>query len=192
MGFFETFDLQTKEWTHVDHIDHSSRPGAVVAKAFDDRFYIFGDTTGHPLLRFDPADESFETLKCSGLAPPPDLCNAMIASFGRYLIIVGGERVSPFTYVYGLDIERENWFTLTVLPDGETVTLDDGNIKNGMFQLPREHSSSFVYSPRWRTVVSMMGSRLMEPPPVNAIRLADAIATLNVKSDMLRMLVPLR
>jgi hypothetical protein len=188
IGAFDIFNLQTQEWTHIEHIDYGGRPGAVVTKGFDDRFYIFGDTTGHPLLRFDPATVTFEIMKCSGLAPPPDLKNSMIASFGCYLIIVGGERDSAFTYVYGLDIERENWFTLTVLPDGETVTLADGNIKSGMFQLPREHSSSFVYSPKWRAVVAVMGSRLMDPPPVHTIRLVEAIATLNVKSDMLKML----
>jgi hypothetical protein len=159
-----------------------------VAQGYDGRFYIFGDTVGHPLLKFDPANASFQIMKCRGLAPPPDLRDAMIAAFGRYLIILGGQRDSGFTHVYGLDIEREHWFTLTVLPDGETVTMDDGNIKNGMFQLPREHSSSFAYSPNLRVAVSVMGSRLLDPPPAHVIQLASAIATLNLTSDMLRML----
>jgi hypothetical protein len=188
VAWFDKLHLRSGKWSHLEPVESGGRSGAVVARAFDSKYYIFGDTTGHPLLKFDTQTELFEVLKCGGLAPPPDLRNSMIAAFAKYLIIVGGERDSPFTYVYALDIERGHWFTLTVLPDGKNVTLDDGNIKNGMFQLPREHSASFVYSTAGRLVVSLMGSRLMEPPPVHVIHLADAIATLNVKSDMLRML----
>jgi hypothetical protein len=187
--WFDKFHLKTRSWTHVQRDDYGGRPGAGVARGYDSKYYIFGDTTGHPILRFDPQTDNFDVMKCGGLSPPPDLRYSMIAAFGKYLIIIGGKRDSPFTYVYGVDIEREHWFTLTVLPDGKTVTLDDGNIKNGMFQLPREHSSSFVYSPELRLVVALLGSRLMDPPPVHVIHLADAIATLNLKSDLLRMLV---
>jgi hypothetical protein len=128
-------------------------------------------------------------MKCAGLAPPPDLTDAMIATFGNdCLIIAGGNRDSNFTYIYGLDIVRAVWFTIGVMPDGVSVTLADGNVKNGLFQLPRQHSAAFAYSPKRRAVVSVMGSRFLEPPPVNTIALADAIAVLNLKRDLLAMM----
>jgi hypothetical protein len=187
---FHEFNLTNGRWTNREHSDQSGRPGASVAQGSDGfSFYIFGNTSGHPLLRFNARDRMFDVIKCGGLAPPPELTDAMIAAFGKdWLIVIGGVRESDFTYVYGVDIVRFVWFIIGVLPDEVSVTLADGNIKNGLFQLPRQHSAAFAYSPKRRAVVAVMGSRLLEPPPVNTIVLADAIAVLTLKRDLLEML----
>jgi hypothetical protein len=184
-------ELSLRDWSAKtrEHTDCGGRPGASVARGTDGFFYVFGDTSGHPLLRFRAEERTFEVMKCGGLAPPADLTDAMVAAFGNNcLIIVGGDRESNHTYVYGLSIERAVWFTVGVLPDGVSVTLADGNVKNGLFQLPRQHSAAFAYSAKRRAIVSVMGSNFLEPPPVNTIALGDAIAVLNLKWDLLAML----
>jgi hypothetical protein len=187
---FHELDLRSGQWSIQEHADRGGRPGASVARGNDGKsFFIFGNTSGHPLLKFSVEERVFEVMKCGGLAPPPDLTDAMIAAFGNdCLIVIGGDRDSNFTYVYGLDIDRAVWFNIGVMPDGESVTLADGNVKSGLFQLPRQHSAAFAYSPKQRAVVSVMGSRFLEPPPVNTIALADAIAVISLKKDLLAML----
>lgn len=189
LNCFHALDFASRQWSHVDHIGYAGRPGAVVVKFAENDFLIFGDTTGHPLLRFDATDATFKMMTCTGVAPPPQVKDAQVAVCGEYLLVFGGEKESPYTYIYALDVAREAWFPFCVMPDGETVTLTDGNIKSGFFQLPRQHSSSVVYSLRTRSVVTVMGNKLLEPPPIHMIAMGRAMGVLHLKDDMLDMLL---
>ena len=188
LNCFHALDFASRQWSHVDHIGYAGRPGAVVVKFAENDFLIFGDTTGHPLLRFDATTASFKVMACAGVAPPPQVKDAQVAVCDRYLLVFGGEKESPYTYIYALDVARESWFPFSIIPDGETVTLSDGNIKSGFFQLPRQHSSSVAYSLRTRSVVAVMGNKMLDPPPINVIEMGQAVSVLHLKNDMLDIL----
>lgn len=150
---------------------------------------IFGSTSGPPLARFDSSTEKFEVMKCTGTAPPPELQHAMICVADDYLFVIGGEKESQFTYVYAMNLVRQQWFAFFVQPDNVTTISEDGNwSKVGIFQLPRQHSGSLIYSPRSRALVSIMGSMFMQPPPTSVIAIGPALAVLHLQSDMVAML----
>ena len=150
---------------------------------------IFGSTSGHPLASFDSASETFEVMKCTGTAPPPELQHAMICCADDYMFVIGGEKESAYTYVYALNLVRQQWFAFFVEPDNVTTVAEDGNwSKLGIFQLPRQHSGALIYYPRGRTLISIMGSLFLQPPPTSEISIGPALAVLHLQSDMLAML----
>jgi hypothetical protein len=102
------------------------------------------------------------------------------------LFLVGGEASFGYMHLFALDVKRQWWFAFHVRPDNVTVSCDDGTVnKIGLFMLPREHSASVVYSPRERELISVMGSRMNEPPPIFRISIGEALAVVHLRSDML-------
>lgn len=186
---FSEFNLQTQECTNSEVTDFRGRSAATCVESYDKtNWFIFGDTVGHPLLRFNNETKVFNEMTCAGFGPPANLKNAMICCADHYLFVTGGIKDSPYTYVYGLDIDRKTWLVISIQPDDETVTNSDGCIKNGNFQVPRQHSGSMAYSPISRSLMCIMGSKYTEPPPVQELYIGDALAVLHLKSDILSML----
>lgn len=186
---FSEFNLQTHECTNSEVTDFRGRSAATFVESYDGiHWFVFGDTVGHPLLRFDNETQVFNEMSCAGFGPPAMLKNAMICCADHYLFVTGGQKDSPYTYIYGLDIDRKTWLVFSIQPDDETVTNSDGCVKNGNFQVPRQHSGVMAYSPATRSLMSVMGSKYTEPPPVQIVYIGDALAVLHLKSDILSML----
>lgn len=189
---FWVYSIERGDWVEQRNIlDIAGRQAAsyVQSRLDPNTHYIFGSTTGHPLAKFDSSTETFETLRCSGTAPPPELKKAMVCVCDEYLFVIGGEKDSQFTYVYALDLLKLQWFPFFVQPDKITTIFEDGNwSKVGIFQLPRQHSGALVYCPVTRSLVSVMGSLHHDPPPTNILSVGTALSVLHLNSDMLNML----
>ena len=151
--------------------------------------YVVGSTKGHPLASFDSNTASLTMLKCTGPSPPPEVNHPMFCAADEYLFVFGGEKESEFSHIYALNVERKTWMPFHILPDGETLTLADGNVnKNGLFQVPRQHSGIMAYCEKTRTLISTFGSLLQEHSPIYQIAIGEALAILHQRNDMIQML----
>ncbi|OHS93254.1 Kelch motif family protein [Tritrichomonas foetus] len=183
------FNLTTEQWSHQDFREYRGRSAATFTNGYDGAtHFVFGDTVGHSLMKFNAVAQKFDVMRCAGFGPPAMLKNSMICRADRFLFVIGGEKDSPYSYVYGLDIDRETWFPFSVEPDDRTVSISDGSVKNGLFQLPRQHSGAMTYSPRDRSLVCVMGSRFTDPPPVHVIYIGEALSVLHLKADIFAMM----
>jgi hypothetical protein len=152
--------------------------------------YVYGSSTSLGLLKFDRARQTFEAIQTIGISPPPQLNHTRLVSVDDYLFVIGGESNSSHMYLFALDVGRRWWFAFHVRPDQTSLSLADGIVsKIGLFMLPRESAASIVYSPRGRELVSVMGSRLVDPSPVFKIEIGEALGVLHVRSDMYEMYV---
>lgn len=187
----DEFNFDSRKWTVKDLERESGRRAAsFVADPHGGIDYIFGSVPkGHPVTRFIEEKQTFEVMKCSGTAPPPNLTNSMVTVADNFLFVFGGEITdSSYSYLYALDLQRYFWFPFYVLPDNTTTVFEDGEIsKNGIFKLPRQHSGAFAYSIARRSLISTMGSLFLEPSPISIIYIGNALAILNHRSDMLDM-----
>ncbi|OHS97074.1 Kelch motif family protein [Tritrichomonas foetus] len=183
-GGIHLFDTSKCVWNHIEKANTG-----VPAPAFcvhKDQFFVFGAITGTPLSRLDPETGSLIPIQCTGTEPHGQMAHASLVSANDFLVLIGGDFDSKFMNVYALDLSRRWWFAFHVRPDGLTLNRSDGNVgKNGNFQLPREHSASVYYSPREREIVSVMGSKLINPAPVFKLRIANALASIHLTCDML-------
>ena len=150
------------------------------------KYYVYGGITGTPMSVFDPDTGELEPMQCIGTEPTQELAHASLVSCDEYVMLIGGESTVKYMHVFALDVKRKWWFAFHVRPDNETLSISDGVVnKIGLFMLPREHSASIVYSPRERQLVSVMGSKMMSPPPVFIISVGEALGDLHLRNDML-------
>ena len=171
------------EWHRFDRA-HTGRAAAAFCE-HKGRYFVFGSSKGHGLLEFHPEKGEFETIDCTGAEPQHQLNRASLISVDEYLFLIGGEADSQFMHIFALDVNRRWWFAFHVRPDMESISLADGNVnKNGLFMLPREYSASVAYVAENKEIVSVLGSRLMNPVPVFKISLGAALASLHMRSDM--------
>ena len=177
------------EFRELEDVIGRQYPSFVQSQLTPSMHYVFGSTQGHPLMTFDTESETFQVMKCSGTAPPSELQSAMVTVADEFLFVIGGVKESQFTYVYGLDVRRHQWFAFYVAPDNETTTEEDGNwSKVGIFQLPRQFGGVLHYCPETRSLVSVMGSLYYEPPPISVISIGQALGFLHLRSDLAAML----
>ena len=150
------------------------------------KYYVYGGNAGTPMSVFDPETGEIEPLVCIGTEPSHELAHATLVSCDEYIMLIGGESTVQYMHLYALDVKRKWWFAFHVRPDNETLCVSDGAVnKTGLFMLPREHSASIVYSPRERHLVSVMGSKMLDPPPTFIISVGEALACLHLRNDML-------
>ncbi|OHS97455.1 Kelch motif family protein [Tritrichomonas foetus] len=151
-------------------------------------FYVFGGVTGTPMAKFNPIEGKLRPIPCTGVEPTHELAHASLVSVNEFIFLIGGETNVKYMHIFALDVKRSWWFAFHVRPDNDSLTLQDGIInKTGNFMLPREHSASVIYSPREREIVSVMGSKMINPPPVFCLKIGHALAVLHLRSDMLDM-----
>lgn len=151
-------------------------------------FYIFGGVTGTPLSKLDPKTGSLIPVPCIGVEPSYELQHASLVSVDEFIFLIGGDISVKYMHIFALDVARKWWFAFSIRPDNESLSISDGIInKSGLFMLPREHSASVIYSPAEREIVSVMGSKLISPPPVFRLKIGDALGVLHLRSDMLDM-----
>ena len=185
-----SIDCRGGEW-HLWRETHSGLATPATCVHGDDHF-VFGGVDGTSMARFTPT-EGFVAMQCIGTDPAVDLSRTSLVSADEYVFLIGGEASFPYMHVFALDVKRSWWFAFHVRPDGDSLSLKDGVVnKIGLFMLPREHSATVVYSTQERELVSVMGSRMHEPPPVFKISIGEALAVVHLRSDMLEVLVSQR
>ena len=177
----------TREWHKHEH-GHTGRAYPAFTE-FKGKYYIFGSSKGHGLLTFDPITKEFEAISCTGTEPKHDIEHAAICGADEYLFLVGGVSDTQYMHVFALDLTRNWWFAFHVRPDLVTVQESDGFVnKNGLFQLPREHSATIFYRERSRSLISFLGSKMMNPCPIFEISIGLPLAALHMRSDMYEIL----
>ena len=177
----------TNEWRRHDVL-HTGRSAAAFC-TFKGVHYIFGSTKGHGLLVFDPVKKTFDHITCTGTEPPHEIEHSALCGADEYLFLIGGEAEKQSMYIYALDLNRKWWFAFHIRPDMETLSIEDGTISSsGLFMLPREHSTSIVYNENERALYSILGSKLLSPPPVFKIAIGPALSSLHMRSDMYEVL----
>ncbi|KAH0795874.1 Kelch motif family protein [Histomonas meleagridis] len=155
---------------------------------YQGKYYIFGGSSETAITTFDPKTYRFEAPKCTGIEPPTDLLNASLVSADEYIFLIGGESNQKYMHIFALDVKRQWWFAFHIRPDNETLSTNDGIVNNsGLFMLPREHSASVIYSPAQRALVSVMGSKFIEPAPVFKITIDTALSFCHIRSDLYEM-----
>lgn len=180
------YDFDSRKWELIES-SHTGRSAPAYC-LHNGEIYAFGSSKGHGLIKFE---NSFQMIECTGTEPSSELMNAALVSADEYLFLIGGKADSQFMHVFALDIKRHWWFAFHVRPDMETLSLSDGIVnKIGLFMLPREHSASVIYREKSRELVSIMGSRMSDPPPIYRIAIGNALASLHLRSDMLNMIQP--
>ena len=180
-------NLETMTWKRMD--EEQTGISSPCGCKFNNDYYVYGGPSGSNLSIFQPTDNIFNYIKTRGIDPPSNLSNACLVPADEYLFLIGGENSHEFMYIYGYDTTRKWWFAFHIKPDNITLTEADGIVnKIGIFMIPREHSAAVVYSPKCRELVSVMGSRFLDPAPVFKISIGEALASMHLRSDMLEML----
>lgn len=157
---------------------------------FRERYFVFGGINGSPIAQFIPEKGEFDPFPCTGTEPSTELSRPCLVAADEYIFLIGGEANIDFMHIFALDVKRKWWFAFHVRPDNVTLSVADGMVnKIGLFMLPREHSAAVVYSEKNRTIYSVMGSKMIEPPPIFKIDLGEALASVHLRSDMLEMTV---
>ncbi|OHT11056.1 Kelch motif family protein [Tritrichomonas foetus] len=155
---------------------------------FGDDLYVFGSSKGNGLLSFNRKTLQFDIVNCTGPAPLPELTHPSLVAADEYLFVIGGEATLRYMYLFALDVRRRWWFAFHVRPDNNSVILTDGIVsKIGLFMMPREHSVAVAYSRSEKELISVMGSRLLNPTPVFKIAIGEALGVLHLRSDMYDM-----
>jgi hypothetical protein len=140
------------------------------------------------LSLFEPETGNIHSVPCIGTEPAEDLARPALVSADEYVFLVGGETSSRFMHLFALDVRRHWWYAFHVRPDNNTLSTDDGSISAiGLFMMPREHAAAVVYSPKTRELISIMGSRMHEPPPIFKIAIGEALGVIHLRSDMLEV-----
>jgi hypothetical protein len=104
----------------------------------------------------------------------------------EFVFLIGGEASSAHMHLFALDVRRLWWFAFHVRPDCDTLSTEDGTVSSvGLFMMPREYGAAVVYRKKTRELVSAMGSRMHEPPPIFRIGIGEALGVIHLRSDML-------
>lgn len=150
--------------------------------------YIFGSTNAGGLLTFSEQTGEFKIINCTGSEPQPDLNHTSMVSTDEYIFLIGGEATFNYMHIFALDVKRKWWFAFHVRPDGKSFVNSDGIVnKLGLFMMPREFGASIIYDKKRREIVSVLGSRLMDPPPIFKLCIGEALGSIHMRSDMYEM-----
>jgi hypothetical protein len=153
------------EWSHLPGVQ-AGAPSPVVVRHFD-QIFVYNGLAGAGLSAFEPEQCGFRPLACIGAEPSSELSRPALVSADEYIFLVGGEASSQFMHLFALDVKRLWWFAFHVRPDCDTLSAEDGAVSSvGLFMMPRDHGATVVYSRRTRELVSVLGSRMHEPPPI--------------------------
>lgn len=178
--------FETNEWIKYDSTE-SGRPQAAHC-CYKGRHYVYGSSKTHGLLVFDPDQNKFVSIETRGAEPPTDLTDSCLIPADEFIFLVGGESTSKYMHVYALEVKRNWWFAFHIRPDGESFVITDGIVnKMGLFMIPREFGATVVYDKVKRELISIMGSRLLTPPPIFKMAIGESLGLLHLRSDMLEI-----
>ncbi|OHT06998.1 Kelch motif family protein [Tritrichomonas foetus] len=177
-------DLDTFEWSTFpcNEKGRTSIPSIL----YKNHILSYGGSHSEGILTIDTLIPAVKILPTTGFPPPCEIMSSGMVRSDNLLFYFGGKsKDSNWTVLYAYDIEKRWWFIFHVRPDGETVTLSDGNVsENGIFMLPRVHSFGVAYSRNRRTIVAFLGLPFTDPPNLFMINIGEALGFINLRSDM--------
>ena len=178
------YNLNYNNW-NLSNIKFTSRSSPSFY-SFKNKLFIFGSSKSYGLLEYNEENKTIYHIDCSGVEPPSDLTRSSLILADEYLFLIGGESNNQFMHIYAYDIKRKWWFAFHVRPDKISLSITDGFINDlGLFMLPREFSSTIIYNPNNRELISILGSRMMDPQPIFKIEIGEALSVLHLRSDLL-------
>ena len=184
----KVLDLQTLSWSSIKTNENKFAHGFCVSNG---NTYLSGGSKVTGVIKIDHKAQSMQSFKIKGDAPPPTLTKSCLVGVGNYLVSIGGmsKKDEPFLPLYVYDTERNFWSILQVLPDNYTLTMTDGEIdQDGIFRLPACTDASAVYREKEREIAMFQGKPFRDPPVLIVISMEEALAMLNLRSDMLSVL----
>ena len=181
-------DVHTLIWSSSDP-GISGRTGFPIAR-INNTVYGYGSAKSGGFVTLDTQTGRLDILTTNGFVPPSDVLNAGMVAIDNYLFYFGGRlQRKEYTKIFLYDAERNFWYFLPVVPDGETVTMVDGEVgKSGVFKLPKKYNFTFAYDDVHRQLIACLGYPTQSVLTISTIQISDALSVLHLKSDMLRML----
>lgn len=150
--------------------------------------YSYGGSKGLLSINLDTKEVS--VLDTIGCVPDPQPMLANLVHADKFLFFFGGQKVENEKYdlIYCLDLEKMWWFIFFLTSDGSTTTAEDGFIdKLGLFNIPNVFGSVTFYNEKKRQIYYTLGFPLVDPPPVYAISIGEALGVLHLRDDMLQI-----
>ena len=181
-------DIHTLVWSSTDP-GISGRTGFPTAR-INNIMYGYGSSKSGGFVTLNTQTGRLEILSAGGFVPSSDAISAGMLAVDNYLFYFGGRiQDKDYTKIYLYDSERNFWYVLPVVPDGETVTMVDGEVgKSGIFKLPKKYNFSFAYDDIHRRLIACLGYPTETVMSISTINISDALSVLHLRSDMLRML----
>lgn len=186
------FNIYDKKWSKCANPGIEGRRIGLFASSVDKKvqYALSSESNGSEVIKFDLESKKIIIIPCAGHKPHGTLNYASMAIQNNFLFVVGGKYSVGYTYLYALNLDSHLWHKLYVIPDGRTVSKDDGSIdKSGLFQLPRINGQTMIYSPKDMSLYAIFGNNYLVPCPAQKIELGQAIAILNHREDMKNMLL---
>jgi hypothetical protein len=157
--------LSFADWTWTQYPQVIAGRTGVPWVIRDNILYSYGGSKSGGVLVLDLDACTISTRETIGSEPISAVMGAGMVGIGKYLIFFGGRANNDWTLMYACDVTRMWWFVFHVVPDGETVSLADGQIsQSGLFMLPRLHSFGICYEARTRQIIAFLGHPEKDPP----------------------------
>lgn len=182
-------DIKSRVWS-VKQTKVQGRMGAPFVQV-GSKLISYGGSQKRDVLIIDMEAETVEAKEATGSLPPSENMGGGMAKIGNYVFYYGGKSSAMETnaYAYALDVERMWWFVFHMLPDMDTVFLQDGHISDtGGFMLPSMHSFACVYSKARKQVLCFMGVPGCENGGFYGFSVGSALGIIHLRDDMKDML----
>lgn len=179
-------DLKTLEWKEYPQHSILGR-GSIPYVTLGSKIYGYGCSKSSGMLVIDMETNKIYIQPTKGVEPKSSTVAAGMVHFGDFFFYFGGRDSGqgPWSYLYACSISTWTWFIFNVIPDGETVSLDDGKLtKDGTFQLPRLEGYGAVCLPERREFLAFLGSPQKDPPPFFILKLDKALPIVHLHQDM--------
>lgn len=181
-------DMQTMQWTEIpqDVPGRTGCPFVIVGH----KLYSYGGSKSGGMLILNFNKNKMKISQITGSAPQSTLINAGMEKIDdKHAVFFGGIASTSYSFMYLINLETLWWSLLPVIPDDQTVSLNDGYICDlGLFMVPRYHSYFLHYLKSKRALIYTMGAQDTEVPTINVINLCDAMCSIHMREDLSSML----
>ncbi|KAH0787086.1 Kelch motif family protein [Histomonas meleagridis] len=162
---------------------------AVPSAIIGNKLYSYGGSKSGGMIEIDFDNNTVNVRQTIGSEPPSNVMGAGMVKIENYLIYFGGKAKNEYTLMYGCNTKKMWWFLFYILPDGESVTVNDGKVNDiGIFMVPRIHSFSVCYVPEKRELVAFLGYPTKDPPQLFLVNIGQAMGVVHLQDDLLSML----
>ena len=182
-------DMQTLEWRlYPQNISGRTNVPSVVFKNY---IISYGGSKTGGLLAINTDTNVVSIVQTTGPQPPSQSMGSGMVLIDEHILFFGGKTNFQGSLIYACNLTKQWWFVFHILPDGETVSLEDGSITDvGLFMIPNIHSFSAVYDPKNRTILAFLGEPFSMASVIQKFDIADALAYINLREDMITALDP--
>jgi len=181
-------DLNSFVWT-IQTTDITGRVN-IPSIVYQNSIYAYGGSKTGGFISINPEKGNINQIESIGASPSTLIMGAGMVLIGNHAFFFGGKSENSTKLVYCCNMERFWWFVFHIVPDGKTVSLEDGSVNTlGLFLLPDFHNFSAIYSNENREIVAVLGEPHEDPPVINIIKISEAMAHINLREDMLKALI---